>query len=139
MGNKDKSKRGFANNLRLPNPYNGVEYPNTPIDSIEDFKQYFYEVTKNEILPPCKKFFCVMLFYEESDITCNPQDDGKWINTKNVYFHNGTLALDYYANTPCPASQLIDGETLEQLVEERNKMLLNFKDEKFLEKLYESI
>lgn len=80
-----------------------------------------------------------MLFVEESDITCNPQDNGKWINTRNVYFHNGGMALNYYANTPCPASQLIDAETLPELIQARNQMLLNFKDEQFLDNLRENL
>ena len=80
-----------------------------------------------------------MLFVEESDITRNPQDNGKWINTRNVYFHNGGMALDYYANTHCPASQLIDAETLPELIQARNQMLNNFKDKKFLDELYETI
>lgn len=128
-----------SNNTQRPNPYDGVEYPNIPISSIEYFKKYVDEVTADEPLPPSRKYFCVMLFYEMYDITGDQADIDKWINTKNVYFRNGTLALDYFANTPCQASQIIDALTIEELAEERNNMLLNFKDEKFLNELKEHI
>ena len=122
-----------------PNPFDGVEYLNVPISSIEDFKKMFDARTAHESLPPSKKYFCVMLFTELYDVTGDTNDMDKWVNTKNVYFHNGSLALDYYANTPCPASQLIDADSIEELAEKRNQMLLNFKDEKFLNELYETL
>ena len=139
MSERSKKRSILKDNTMRPNPYNGVEYPNVPISSLEYFTEYFNKVTRNEILPPTKKYFCVMLFTELYDVTGDQADIGKWVNTKNTYFHNGTLALDYYANTPCPASQLIDAMSLEELMEKRNKMLENFKDEKFLDELYETL
>lgn len=127
------------NTTNRPNPFDGVEYPNVPISSIEDFKKMFYACTAHESLPPSKKYFCVMLFTELYDVTGDTNDIGKWVNIKNVYFHNGALALDFYANTDLPASQLIDAESIEELAEKRNQMLLNFKDEKFLNELYETL
>lgn len=117
------------------NPYNGVETVNQPITDIEAFTEYFNNVTKNQ-KPYSKKLFCVMLFYTEKEIGAGDIETltDKFINTRNAYFHNGTLALNYYANTPCPASQLIDAETIEELVIKRNQMLINMNNEEFVMK-----
>ena len=131
-------KLNITNIKSLPNPYKGVERVNQPITDVQAFIDMFNLITEKDY-PVSRKYYCVMLFVEESDITRNPKDNGKWINTRNVYFHNGGMALDYYANTHCPASQLIDAETLPELIQARNQMLLNFKDKKFLDKLYETI
>ena len=131
-------KLGVTNIKSLPNPYKGVERVNQPITDVQAFIDMFNLITEKDY-PVSRKYYCVMLFVEESDITCNPKDNGKWINTRNVYFHNGGMALDYYANTHCPASQLIDAETLPELIQARNQMLNNFKDKKFLDELYETI
>ena len=131
-------KLNITNIKSLPNPYKGVERVNQPITDVQAFIDMFNLITEKDY-PVSRKYYCVMLFVEESDITCNPKDNGKWINTRNVYFHNGGMALDYYANTHCPASQLIDAETLPELIQARNQMLLNFKDKKFLDELHETI
>lgn len=131
-------KLNITNIKSLPNPYKGVERVNQPITDEQAFIDMFNLITEKDY-PVSRKYYCVMLFVEESDITRNPKDNGKWINTRNVYFHNGGMALDYYANTHCPASQLIDAETLPELIQARNQMLNNFKDKKFLDELYETI
>ena len=131
-------KLNITNIKSLPNPYKGVERVNQPITDVQVFIDMFNLITERDY-PVSRKYYCVMLFVEESDITCNPKDNGKWINTRNVYFHNGGMALDYYANTHCPASQHIDAETLPELIQARNQMLNNFKDKKFLDELYETI
>ena len=124
---------------KYPNPYKGIERVNQPITDINAFKEYFNLVTAKQI-PKSKKYYCVMLFVEEGDITGNYYNyPENWINTRNMYFRNGQMALETYANTPCPASQLIDAESIKELIEKRNQMLLNFKDEKFLDELHESI
>ena len=131
-------KLNITNIKSLPNPYKGVERVNQPITDEQAFIDMFNLITEKDY-PVSRKYYCVMLFVEESDITRNPKDNGKWINTRNVYFHNGGMALNYYANTHCPASQLIDAETLPELIQARNQMLLKFKDKKFLDELYETI
>lgn len=123
----------------FPNPYKGIERVNQSITDIQAFTEYFNLLTERDY-PKSRKYYCVMLFFEESDITGNTRrEKEEWINTRNVYFRNGTMALEYYANTRCPASQLIDAENIEELVKKRNQMLLNFKDEKFLKNLHETI
>lgn len=122
----------------IPNPYKGIERVNQPITDEKAFEDYFNFLTKNH-KPQSKKYYCIMLFIEESDITGNYKAPENWINTRNLYFRNGTMALEAYANIPCPASQLIDAESIKELIMKRNQMLLNFKDKKFLDELHESI
>lgn len=92
---------------------------------------------KNEIDPNHKgKYYALMLFETELErgISSNPN---KWVNTGNAVFTNGTQALNAYANTPNPASQLIDATSPEELATEMLKMADNFQNEKWLnESLY---
>ena len=81
---------------------------------------------------PGKRHWALMLFNTEIElgISNNPN---KWVNTGNKYFNNGTEALNAYANIPNPASQLVDGETPEELAKEMEDMLQHYDDEKWLE------
>ena len=108
----------------LPNPSNGVEYPNAPITDIEAFKEYVNLKTMRDF-PRSKKYYCLMLFYQQQNITLklNKPTDNNWINTKNIYFRNGAKALQTYADTPCDSSILIDAETIEELTNKRNKAI----------------
>ena len=142
MSTKSKSKEQQLHlqelpnlNELLPNPYRGIERPNYPITDIEAFKKYFNDQTSRDEYQT-KKVFCVMQFFRESEIRASITDeypDDQYINTYNAYFHSGPLALNYYANTPCPASQLIDAETIEDLVKQRNEMLINMNTPEYLE------
>ena len=80
-----------------------------------------------------------MLFYTEMELGIS-QKPNVWINYGNQYYENGVEALEAYANTPCPASQLIDAENKEELLVKMNDMLHNFQDKKWLEEcLYPSL
>lgn len=62
---------------------------------------------------------------------------GKWVNTVNTFYNDGATALDAYANTPCPASQLIQGTDEYDLKAKMGEMMLNYRDEEWLnEHLY---
>lgn len=56
-----------------------------------------------------------------------------WQHKETKYFDNASDALNCYANTRCPASQHISAMTEEDLKEEEQKMLNNFKDNDWLE------
>lgn len=80
--------------------------------------------------------YALMLFETEFKlgVSGNPN---KWVNTANYYFDNGTDALNAYANTPCPASQLVEGKDPYELKCRMGQMLLNYQDEDWLnENLY---
>ena len=81
---------------------------------------------------PGKKLWALMLFNTELELGISNKPN-KWVNTGIAYFNNGTDALNAYANTPNPASQLVDGATPEELLNEMATMLNNFSDEKWLE------
>lgn len=78
------------------------------------------------------KKFAVMLFDTEINLGVSATPN-KWVNYKNVYFDNGIEALDYYSNTPCPASQLIDGADDYELQCKMGEMMLNYMDDKWIE------
>lgn len=82
------------------------------------------------------KYYALMLFETELERgrSTNPN---KWINTGNVIYTNGAQALNAYASTPCPASQLIDGQSPEELAENIIQMNINYQSEQWLnENLY---
>ena len=82
------------------------------------------------------KHFLLMLFETELylGISSNPN---RWECIRARYFTNGTQALEAYANTPNPASQLIDAKTKEGLKLSALETIQDMKDEKWLnENLY---
>ena len=86
-----------------------------------------------------KRVYALMLFYTELELGIS-QKPNAWINFGNQYYDNGLEALEAYANTRCPASQLIDAEDKDELLVKMNDMLNNFKDTKWLEEcLYPSL
>ena len=91
----------------------------------EDVKRVFEDGTPG-------KRWALMLFFTELEMGIS-NTPNKWTNVSNIFFSNGVDALEAYANTRCPASQLVDGETPEDLEREMNDMVENYKDEKWLE------
>ena len=79
-----------------------------------------------------KKVYAVMLFFTEIELGISTVPN-KWVNIKNVKFDNGADAVNYYANTKCPASQLIDAESEEELIEKMNQMIKNFNNQEWLD------
>lgn len=78
------------------------------------------------------KYWALMLFNTEIELGISNKPN-KWVNTRNIYYKDGFSALEAYANTPNPASQLIDARTAEELEQKMEEMLVNFTDEKWLE------
>lgn len=78
------------------------------------------------------RVYALMLFYTELELGIS-QIPNKWLNYGNRYYENGAQALEAYANTPCPASQLIDARDKDELLIKMNDMLNHFKDNKWLE------
>lgn len=59
---------------------------------------------------------------------------GIWINYKNVYFNNGSEALNYYANTPVGSgtSEIIDASDDFELKCKMGDMLSNYMNQNYL-------
>ena len=82
------------------------------------------------------KHFLLMLFETEINLGIS-NDPNKWECTCVRYFNNGTMALEAYANTPNPASQLIDAKTKEGLKLSALETIQDKKKKKWLdENLY---
>lgn len=82
------------------------------------------------------KKYAVMLFETGLNLGTT-HEPNKWVNYKNVYFNNGLEALNYYADTSCPASQLVEGEDEFELQCRMGEMILNYMDDNWLnENLY---
>jgi len=80
--------------------------------------------------------YALMLFETELKLGISSTPN-KWVNTANYLFENGLEALNAYANTPCPASQLIEAEDDYELKCKMGEMMLNYQNEKWLnENLY---
>lgn len=83
----------------------------------------------------CANYWALMLFYQGHEIGL--PNGNAWVNVNNIIYEDHSAALDAYANTRCPASQLVEGRTKEELKANMKQMLFNYKDEKWLnENLY---
>lgn len=81
------------------------------------------------------KYWALMLFYQGCEIGL--PNGNNWVNTNTITFQDHMDALNAYANTPCPASQLVEGRTKEELEENIKQMRINYQDEAWLnENLY---
>lgn len=80
------------------------------------------------------KFHMVMLFFTSYELgIATSLSETTWVNTRNIEFDNARDAMNYYANTSCPASQHISAPTRELLEQEKQQMLKNYQDEAWLE------
>lgn len=83
-----------------------------------------------------KKYYALMIFETALDMGVSTVPN-TWLNVKNLYFDNGTDALDAYANYPNPASQLIDAPSIDELAKLMFDTLKNMNDVSWLnENLY---
>lgn len=102
---------------------------------INDYKKLVDEAFKNDI-EKGKKIWAVMFFNTEIELG-ESNIPNKWVNTGNSFFTKGIDALNTYANTQNPASQIIDGETKEELANNMEEMMQNFSNIDWLnENLY---
>lgn len=86
-----------------------------------------------------KKFYMVMLFFSEWEIGASDRRD-VFVNVKNINCGlDRQLALDLYSNIRCPASQLIQADSLEELDKERMKMIDNFNNPDWVNELMEKL
>lgn len=77
-------------------------------------------------------YHAVLLFNTEFELGISNAPE-KWVCTHIERFDNGAKALHYYANTPNPASQLVSGETKEELEVEIKQMQDNYKNKDWLD------
>ena len=58
----------------------------------------------------------------------------RWVNIENKYFDNGSEALNYYTNYGSQFSELIDADDMYELKCKMGEMMLNYRDEEWLNK-----
>lgn len=81
------------------------------------------------------KFYAVAFFYSaqeigiDADVITEP-----FIYRNTAVFNNKTDQLICYANTRCPASQLLEANTEKELKEKIRKLRNNFRNNEWLEK-----
>lgn len=81
------------------------------------------------------KFYAVAFFYSaqeigiDADVITEP-----FIYRNTAVFNNKTDQLNCYANTMCPASQLLEANTEKELKEKIRKLRDNFRNNEWLEK-----
>lgn len=94
---------------------------NTKFNNLDSFKEYFLNYTLEQYKG--KKFFALLLFYEDEDFNYQLLD--------TRFYTDGAVAFKEYANTPCPASQLIDAESIEELHNKILDMINNMDNEEW--------
>lgn len=77
------------------------------------------------------KYYAFMTFYHWSEIMDEKQDS-EFVLSNVIITKNSTIATSLYAETPCPASQLIEADNLDTLGFKVNQMIQNFKDKSWL-------
>ena len=99
----------------------------------EEIKQIAEAIIPDEFKEA--KYFALMLFYQGYEIGL--PNGNTWVNVNNIIYEDHMAALDAYANTPCPASQLVEADTKEELQAKIKQMRINYHDQKWLkENLY---
>lgn len=85
-----------------------------------------------------KKFYSLMLFFSEKELGIS-DDPTKFVLVNKIHFNDGFIALEAYANTRCPASQLVSAETNKGLLKKENEMVNNFKNPEWVKELMETL
>ena len=79
------------------------------------------------------KKYAVMLFDTEFNLGVSIHPN-RWVNIENKYFDNGSEALNYYTNYGSQFSELIDADDMYELNCNMGEMMLNYRDEEWLNK-----
>jgi len=75
--------------------------------------------------------YAVMFFDTELNLGISNTPE-KWVNFNNYFTDDGFIALEVYANTRCPASQLIKAKDDEELKKLMDEMINKFKNKDWL-------
>lgn len=81
------------------------------------------------------KYYAILFFWHWTELYGEKPQDSEYILGNIFRTKNRTVALDVYAETPCPASQLVSSDTPLGLEEEISKMKENFKNPEWVKKL----
>lgn len=79
------------------------------------------------------KKYAVMLFDTEVNLGVSIHPN-RWVNVENKYFDNGAEALHYYTHSGSQFSEIIDAEDMYELQCKMGEMMLNYRNEEWLNK-----
>ena len=88
-----------------------------------------------------QKYYAFMLFFhwreimDEKPTPDNTKVFGEYVLANICKTTDYNLAMNLYAETPCPASQLVEANSWEELDEKIEEMKNNFKDPKWVNEL----
>lgn len=83
------------------------------------------------------KYYAFMPFWHWSEVMDERPTDGDYILSNIVRTTDALLALTLYSETPCPASQLIEANSEEELEAKIEEMKQNYKNPEWVSKLEE--
>lgn len=85
------------------------------------------------------KCYAFMPFWHWSEIADEKPEDSDYILGDIIVTTNHSIALTLYAEVPCPASQLIEADSVEDLEDKMIEMKENFKNPEWVAKLEECL
>lgn len=77
--------------------------------------------------------YAVLLFFHWSEVMDEQPEGIIYVMSKPRIFTNQLAALDCYANTRCPASTMIEAETIDELNKKIDQTNKNYQDNNWLE------
>lgn len=78
--------------------------------------------------------FAVLYFWYWSEISDKKPSDSDYILGNIIRTNNFLIALNFYAETPCPASQLVEAYDEKELERKIKQMIKNFKNKEWIKK-----
>lgn len=81
--------------------------------------------------------FAVLYFWYWSEVSDEKPSDSDYILGNILRTNNFHIALTFYAETPCPASQLIEAYDEKELERKIKQMIKNFKNKEWIKKYIE--
>lgn len=73
-----------------------------------------YTMPTVDIITPHHNFYAVMIFNTEQNLSIS-NDDQSLLNTSNIFFTNGTKAIEAFLHSPHQYTRLATGETSKEL------------------------
>lgn len=80
------------------------------------------------------KYYAFMPFWHWAEII-DERPEYDYVLGNIVRTQNATLALTLYAETRCPASQLVEANSEKELEKKINEMIENFRNHEFIKEL----
>lgn len=81
------------------------------------------------------KYYAFMPFWHWSEIMDERPENSDYVLGNIVLTTNSLIALALYSEIPCPASQLIEADSEEELLTKIEEMKQNFKNPEWVAKL----